>query len=1210
MCSPGGIVDFVNGSFYATPGLHPCANPDEGCQNFQQMFGSSGEDRVSHEGSRNAVRDSVGNIFVAGNTYGSLDPLVSNEGGSDVFVTKVDPDGAKLWTRMLGGAGDDHSDDMTIDDAGNVFVALRMARTDDFGFDATFGQVIKLDGQGTKMWYKDIGSQAVHGRLSLSAAAGALYVAGTTDMGFSQVWKYDLEDGAPLWATPLDLGLKVYEGPRGIAVTGTGDGYVTGFARSSVDSQDYIQGDDVFLIKFDHLGQKVWTRMFGSEANDLVKGIAVDPFGNVYLTGHFGFEDAPTSFVSFSGAASVSNGDYDAFLVKYSASAEMLWAKVLGTSRDNRGQSVDTDEHGNVYVAGVSEDALPGSKHIGNYDLFVSIFDPSGAHVSTKMFGSAEIEDNAGVCASVDGITVVGSTAGVLDGLFSAGDWDVMIVSYLPSCAKLSDGLDLLCPPGYYCPPGVVNLGDHGCPRGTFSNHSGLSNIAQCHSCPPGMYCGDVGLTAPSGVCSEGVFCTRGVADALATLCDSRTLECDSGGCENLAIRTPGVCGGTCPAGSYCPLGSSAPIPCPPGFYCDIDGLHEISGPCDAGYFCAGYGSSNARKEICPQGSYCPEGSDTPTKCPKGSSSDAEGYKTVSDCIQCPAGFFCPEAADSGCIGDAATCLGAEEPCPAGYYCPAGSYRGTDPEHICPRGHFCLQGSPVPSPCPPSQYQNEYGKTECKLCMEGSFCPGVAVFDVLLTPPAFTDRPDGGAVMCTPGGYCHAGLPSPLLCDRGYYNPRNGSTNVSDCLQCPSGYHCNVTGLGAPSGPCAPGYYCLPGQQRRDPPSTVCPKGHYCPEGSSWPRICRAGTYSSSFGAALCTLVRPGHYSTAVGLVTLGLETYVRNSTTNGTVLTSVDFEMSKMICAGDGDFRICEAVTSAIFGICDSGYYCSGGSSTPKPLAGSGTRYGDICPAGHYCPKGTNASILCEAGRYQPGIGQFDCLEVPKGYYAESSRISLLECPKGFYCPAGDGHTPIACPRGTFGNLTKLSQRSQCFACPPGMYCGSEGIDEPTGYCKAGFICAGGDVVPAPATSRDLQGSGPCPRGNFCPEGSTKAYPCPPGTFNSLQKSGNISDCLACRPGYYCPDPGLVVGDDVTKKCSAGFYCPSPAEEKNVIEILSSFRKPGAYATPSDVAIADARRSRITAVIHRGLVHIMLRGCDEMVDLCQGKILSVESLL
>jgi hypothetical protein len=33
----------------------------------------------------------------------------------------------------------------------------------------------------------------------------------------------------------------------------------------------------------------------------------------------------------------------------------------------------------------------------------------------------------------------------------------------------------------------------------------------------------------------------------------------------------------------------------------------------------------------------------------------------------------------------------------------------------CPRGHYCVDGQ-RPTPCPPGMYQNETGKTRCKMC--------------------------------------------------------------------------------------------------------------------------------------------------------------------------------------------------------------------------------------------------------------------------------------------------------------------------------------------------------------------------------------------------------------------------------------------------------------------------------------------------------------
>ena len=50
--------------------------------------------------------DDVGNAWVAGYTYSSLDGH-TNAGGSDVFLMKFDAQGVHLWTRQRGGGGKD-----------------------------------------------------------------------------------------------------------------------------------------------------------------------------------------------------------------------------------------------------------------------------------------------------------------------------------------------------------------------------------------------------------------------------------------------------------------------------------------------------------------------------------------------------------------------------------------------------------------------------------------------------------------------------------------------------------------------------------------------------------------------------------------------------------------------------------------------------------------------------------------------------------------------------------------------------------------------------------------------------------------------------------------------------------------------------------------------------------------------------------------------
>ena len=61
------------------------------------------------------------------------------------------------------------------------------------------------------------------------------------------------------------------------------------------------------------------------------------------------------------------------------------------------------------------------------------------------------------------------------------------------------------------------------------------------------------------------------------------------------------------------------------------------------------------------------------------------------------------------------------------------------------------------------------------------------------------------------------------------------------------------------------------------------------------------------------------------------------------------------------------------------------------------------------------------------------------------------------------------------------------------------------------------------------------CPAGSYCPERSITPTACTPGTFSSTTGNVNSSYCLACTPGYYCPNASTVT----PLPCAAGYYCP-----------------------------------------------------------------------
>lgn len=94
-----------------------------------------------------------------------------------------------------------------------------------------------------------------------------------------------------------------------------------------------------------------------------------------------------------------------------------------------------------------------------------------------------------------------------------------------------------------------------------------------------------------------------------------------------------------CPAGHFCPLGSSEPRPCPGGTY----NPHEEGGGtsacllCLPGYVCLGEGNAElSLANQCPMGHYCLEGSQQPIPCLPGTYAAERGTTSEHGCKPCP----------------------------------------------------------------------------------------------------------------------------------------------------------------------------------------------------------------------------------------------------------------------------------------------------------------------------------------------------------------------------------------------------------------------------------------------------------------------------------------------------------------------------------------------------------------------------------------------
>ena len=120
MCGPGGVVDFANGTFYATLGLHACADPEGGMREWVTEVGSWNGTELAGS----VAKDAGDYIYVSGSTSGG--PSGAHDLGLyDVFVTKHDKEGQQVWTKLVGTAEDDYAEGLVVDDANAVYVGAK-----------------------------------------------------------------------------------------------------------------------------------------------------------------------------------------------------------------------------------------------------------------------------------------------------------------------------------------------------------------------------------------------------------------------------------------------------------------------------------------------------------------------------------------------------------------------------------------------------------------------------------------------------------------------------------------------------------------------------------------------------------------------------------------------------------------------------------------------------------------------------------------------------------------------------------------------------------------------------------------------------------------------------------------------------------------------------------------------------------------------------
>jgi hypothetical protein len=286
--------------------------------------------------------DAVGNALLAGNfngpniTFGTY--TLANNGTSNSFLAKYDPNGNVLWAKNPADTSYDYAYSVSCD-ANNIYVS------------GTFSNTSLVFGTHT---LTSIGGQKMY------------------------LVKYDT-NGNVLWAKCNSLGEIFGDGEFGVTVSAeaNGDTFVTGeFTSPTLVLGTYTLSNggakNIFLAKFDTNGNVLWAKSAVGAGNDQSNSVSADGIGNAYITGFY-----TSSLLTFGTNTITNAGVKNMFLAKYDTNGNLLWVKNSVDSDNPLGYSVSSTSLA-VFITG----CMNSSVTLGTYSISTSFPDPDPSFVA------------------------------------------------------------------------------------------------------------------------------------------------------------------------------------------------------------------------------------------------------------------------------------------------------------------------------------------------------------------------------------------------------------------------------------------------------------------------------------------------------------------------------------------------------------------------------------------------------------------------------------------------------------------------------------------------------------------------------------------------------------------------------------------------------------------------------------------------------------
>ncbi|WP_197041262.1 hypothetical protein [Chondromyces apiculatus] len=372
-------------------------------------------------------------------------------------------DHCALWSRRFGGDGDDVPYAFALDGSGALLLAGAFASDLDFGSTTLSNQggndvfVAKLDGSGEAVWSTSFGDGEIQEARGLAVDPGGfVYVTGRfestmdpmngnpvlTSAGANDVFLLKLDpDGSAVWGQRFgnalnQAGLAVAADAGGAVVVGYFNGAIT-LGAETLTSAD---GEDGFVFRVDGDGEVVWQHRLGGALNDRVTNVALAADGEVVVTGFF------SSQLTVGDATFQAAGTQDGFVARFGANGMPLQATALSGAGAQQTEALAVGPDKQVIVGGSfggamdimgqtvqAEDAADG---------FVILLDGGGSPVwghalqgaGEQIFRAATFDGEGNALL---GMTLEGQVDFQGEALLSAGAGDMLVLKLSPAGEKV-----------------------------------------------------------------------------------------------------------------------------------------------------------------------------------------------------------------------------------------------------------------------------------------------------------------------------------------------------------------------------------------------------------------------------------------------------------------------------------------------------------------------------------------------------------------------------------------------------------------------------------------------------------------------------------------------------------------------------------------------------------------------------------------------------